>query len=438
MKKCVKCGYKLEDDALFCAACGTKQSVPQDSGVQTEDIRDMVTESAGQPDANALPTHDPHDNPYVAARHETHKEQNTAARREARKAVNAAAGHDPHRNPYVAGYDPGPLPGAPAKKKGKKEAAPEPRQGKRRHPALSVFLLILFFLFFNIGLVSLCVHRMVSTEHVEEAVLEADISEIELGGFVERIYDAYDEKLSDEEYDKMVDATEKLFGKVDEYSTFAELFRRRDLEIDIGGNPRKSGDKAIDSLGFKEKLADLVTRYTSDIFFDSGKGKLDTDDITDLVYAFYSTYYKEELKSARDSGKISEYIYESYLEQYSGERLRRVVSSSLQNDPKFNDDTFKELSVKKLFKDQPLWIVRVLASVVFGAGMVVLGIIFLVLSYLVNRRGIKRGLIRMGILLAIEMFLIGFFLIGMKIAESAVTSASAKAVAEVMIDMMSQ
>ena len=410
MKKCVKCGYELEDNALFCAACGTKQSVAQDSRVQTEDIRDMMPEPAGRPE-KVLPKHDPHKNPYVAGNHDLHRNQNATARQDYEELPERAA-------------------------KRKKESTAEHRQGKRRHPALSVFLLILFFLFFNIGLISLYLRYTFSTEHIEEAILEADISEIEVGGFVEQMYARFEEQLDENEYDDLSDVMEDLFGKVHEDSTFGELISKSELGSDLGGNSKKSGKKALNSLGFKEELADLITGYTSDIFFDSGKGKLDTDDITDLVYAFYSAYYKDALKSARDEGRISEYMYEIYQEQYSGESFRKEIRNSLESDPRFNDDNLKELSVKKLFKDQPLWIARVLGSLIFGAGMVVLGIVFLILSYLVNRRGIKRGLIKTGIILAVEMFLLGFFLIGMKVAESLLTSGSAKAMGNVMIDMM--
>ena len=312
-------------------------------------------------------------------------------------------------------------------------------KGKKPHPVLSVFLIILFFLCLNLGLFSLYIHHTFSTEHLEEVIFETDISEIEIGGFVRSMLITFEDQLDDSEYNDLVDVMDTLFDEVYEDTTLGELMRQEMFDaLNSYGSDTKSRAKALNSQSFKGELANIITKYTSDIFFDSGKGKIDTDDITELEYAFYSAYYKEELKRVRDEGSVTDQQYELYLERLSGEsdEMRRQIRKSLESFPGFDDGSLKELSVRKLFKDQPLWIVRVLASAVFGVGMVVLGIVFLTLSYLVNRKGVKKALIKTGIVLAVEMVLIALFLIGVKITESLITSGSAKAMGDLMIDLM--
>ena len=417
MKKCVKCGFELDDEALFCASCGTKQPGPdkeKNTSVPTEDLRDQ---------GKAAPEHDPHRNPYVEHGHGPDREPNTRrnAETEERRVQDPASARA-------------------AAKKEQRYPSGEAKQkkGKKRHPVLSVFLVILFFLCFNLGLLSLFIHYTFSTERLEEVILETDISELEIGGFARLMRTAFEDQLDDSEYDKLADALDDMFDGVEDDSTLGELVRKSGVSgpFEVGTYGQKAGYKALDSLAFKEELSRLITNYTGDIFFGSGQGKVDTDDLTDLMYAFYSAYYKEAMKKARDNGDISDVMYERALEQYGGENLRREIRKGLENDLGYDDDSLKELSVKKLFKDQPLWIARVLASLIFGAGMVVLGFIFLILSYLVNRKGVKRALIKTGIVLAVEMFLIGLFLIGLKISESLLTSGSARAMGDLMLDLM--
>ncbi len=424
MKKCVKCGFQLEDDALFCAGCGTKQpesGAGNNTSVQTEDIRDPGDMASG---------HDPHRNPYVVHGHgpdrrpdmlpkpDTRRNADTAGRRVQDAASARTAVEKRQQDPVREA------------KRGK---------GKNPHPVLSVFLIILFFLCLNLGLFSFYIRYTFSTEHLEEVIFETDISEIEIGGFVRSMLITFEDQLDDSEYNDLVDVMDTLFDEVYEDTTLGELMRQEMFDaLNSYGSDTKSRAKALNSQSFKGELANIITKYTSDIFFDSGKGKIDTDDITELEYAFYSAYYKEELKRVRDEGSVTDQQYELYLERLSGEsdEMRRQIRKSLESFPGFDDGSLKELSVRKLFKDQPLWIVRVLASAVFGVGMVVLGIVFLTLSYLVNRKGVKRALIKTGIVLAVEMVLIALFLIGVKITESLITSGSARAMGDLMIDLM--